>query len=92
MAGTGAFRANAKYVNVPSSQTRVGVNSDLRAGPVVIVGGLCSNATGWPRFIIRIAELHHIEGGALGLLDVEVVAAAIGVDRHIGMDARARRA
>jgi hypothetical protein len=27
MAGTGAFRANRKYVKVPSSQMAVGVNS-----------------------------------------------------------------
>ena len=59
----------------------------MSASPIIIVGRLLGDGAGRSRVIIRIAELHDIEGGTLGLFDVEVIATAIGIDRHIGMDA-----
>ena len=47
---------------------------------------MCRDGTRGPRIVFGVTELDHVEGRAAGLLDVEVVAAAIGVDGHVGMD------
>ena len=54
---------------------------------IVCIRRIGRNRPGGLHAIFRIAELHDIEGGALGLLDVEVIAATVGIDRDIGMNA-----
>ena len=56
-----------------------------RAGTVIVVWCLGGDGPGRARIVLRIAELHHVEGWAADLLDVEVVAPAVRIDCHIGM-------
>ena len=63
----------------------------LRTCSIIVVRGLLRDGTGRTAFVIGIAELDDIEGRALSLLHIEIVAAPIGIDRHIGMDAACDR-
>ena len=58
-----------------------------RAGPIIVIGGLCRDGARGAAIVFRVAKLHHVEGRAADFLDVEVIAAPVRVDGHIGMDA-----
>ena len=60
-------------------------------GPIIVVGRGLGDRVLRALFVIWIAELHDVEGRVRRLLDVEVIAPAVGIDGDIGMNAARKR-